>query len=1233
MDLSITNINPFENSKNKNVIDILKIKGFPEDTLLDIKNKIWVYNGIPTFRQHIFLSNGIMGYDIYVNNILIPVNIKDWLNKKCGSDSEIKIKDIPIDKYLVENKENIKVVNTKQYSTIGRNKSVFLVDLDTIITKEFIYESNIRNDLHTMDLIYYGFVIKFYPLLSYSNFKTYIKEHNVDDLIDYDMQHIIKKELQIMNKIHTTTTISKGKVSILNQHIFIDLGVRYINIRNILDKYVTTNKIPAIISYINDADTLDGNLIVKKHISCDEIINKVIKNTGLLKVTKNTLSHVSFVIKRSINNYIVFSIKEQGLGSEIFIDYNEDEHIDLNNNLRDICVVIRPIINYINNNLQYVALPFGNKLQHISNNIIVDQKLHIASYWKQLISLKTFVNMKDKLKSYEDAGILTIRQDECSHNDYHQENCFMVMFKKGMYNPEGREVIIKLRTTDIRLEVNNIKDFNEFVIIQRVLFYFFDHNSKGIKDSRGAVDIAKYNLKTLYEKDPVLYDIKRYNSRSKVYSVMCQSTRQPILYTEEEFNNLSMTQQKKLIKYWNFTDLKPAYYDCPNKEFPYLSFKVGKHPKNYCLPCCNKAVDLSNTYDTCLEKHVYDEISNNSKYILTYGKPIPINRISRISNSIIDIINQDTNNYVLYGVDQDLPGINNCGIITSIFTSLADYLDMDYSEFIDSFIKKVTKYGQQYYLIGNGVASVFDSVDQLTDCIRNIFVFNNIDIIIETEAWNQIILSLVKDIYNLEVVVWDDFNNNENIKISNDYTGDDKLLIIINNKTGAYPIYIVDDDIFHSMIVDDKNPLIEALYTLVNKYNSLIVSDVGSSQLCVYDSLFKSPDSKWTPVNKLLDSRNLCYGLIITSNISKEYVYLPVNYTTTGKYFNDLVPLYSNKPKYSYNYTTLYEFINDVNSYISNNNTCKMRKIEPESYVQNIDNKYVGFQVGRLYYLHDPIDTDILKLIQRDIASSKIKKMIYNPFDIDEAISKFCQTSSLYADSKKNNADVLIESTKLDTIAQLEYTNRLYELFTSEFLYLILNQRNKIVRSKLHKLISNTDYDSSCEIHNLFESLDKLSELNYDDRIVIKKTITDTRDGIKVKVIIDNTVFSFDETLLLELQELSIDKTEEKVKKIMMDRIVFIDITEINYNNRTGNIHIPCQASTDSSNLIDSFQAHCKGKKLKMIRNLFDDYVKILSADIHNKSILGDTNFGPSSVFDPLEFIINSNENITMFRK
>jgi hypothetical protein len=146
------------------------------------------------------------------------------------------------------------------------------------------------------------------------------------------------------------------------------------------------------------------------------------------------------------------------------------------------------------------------------------------------------------------------------------------------------------RTTDIRFEIVDIRE-QEFQTAQMYLLGFIynamnDSNIKKSLDSRrDYTDIKK--LRKLREQDPELYNLKKHGS-TKVYSIVCQNQRQPVIYTEDELSAMSAKEKAKLTEYWNFTLQKPAWYGCPSSKYPHLSFMVGVHPKHYCLPCCNK---------------------------------------------------------------------------------------------------------------------------------------------------------------------------------------------------------------------------------------------------------------------------------------------------------------------------------------------------------------------------------------------------------------------------------------------------------------------------------------------------------------------------------------------------------------------------------------------------------------------------------------------------------------------
>ena len=187
---------------------------------------------------------------------------------------------------------------------------------------------------------------------------------------------------------------------------------------------------------------------------------------------------------------------------------------------------------------------------------------------------------------------------------------------------------------------------------------------------------SQNRLKYLKEKDPALFKFKRFGS-DIVYSRICQKAYQPEVYTEGEFEDLPMATRDVAVKYWNFTTKTPAYYVCPNPKFPSLSFIHDKHPKKFCLPCCKKSpnyefkivrkksgpgkTNLSKKdtiYKSCLLNHEYtgDTDTSNNRYIMKYGKPLDIGRISSVP-SLLD-------KYFRYNVS-DLPQTGRGGYITN----------------------------------------------------------------------------------------------------------------------------------------------------------------------------------------------------------------------------------------------------------------------------------------------------------------------------------------------------------------------------------------------------------------------------------------------------------------------------------------------------------------------------------------------------------------------------------------
>jgi hypothetical protein len=1213
-DFSVININPATNQT------IAKYKFgsgevFPEDTFLDIRNKIWITQEIPPYRQFLFTPEDFIPFDIFVNEIFVPVNIREWFS--AFAEDDVVLSGIPINKYLTENKDAIKVNFGKQYHTIGNQSKLFLVDLNTLLTADIIRE--ILDESYRAELIYYGFVTMFWPQLSYSDFQLYLK--NSDEIMEVtidEMTDILRAQQKIIRNIHASKSKSTakqiGEGSVLGQLIQVDLGVRTINVRNIVDWFATSQSTPAMVAYI--IDHMEGYLVVKKHTSFDDAISKFINRRGLTKVTKSTIPHVSFILRNDPEGLVAFTIRENGLNSEVYSEYLEEHHISLSGNFNQVVSLTKNIINRINQELQVAALPAGGRLSQITNDSIVSQQLTACTYWKKIISLKSFMTLRDRLQEYQDAGILVLKDEECSHNEFQTEHCFLIMFKKGMRSEEGCEVKIQLRSIDIRIEVIKAQDIQEFALIQKYLIYFFESQKLS---TATPTDLAKFSLKTLQEKDPVLYNLRRYDPNHKVYSVLCQSSRQPILYTEEEYDNLPEAKKNSLIEYWNFTYRRPAYYECPNKKFPHLSFKIGKHPKNYCLPCCQKTQVKSEIDDQCFNEHVVVNTTSESSYVLTYGSSISIGRVSKVSRLLYEKLNEihpcKDCDFVLYGVEQSVPGLNNCGVLMSIFTSFDD-------EHVDDFIiklaRKVMHYGSAYHLLGNGAAQAFDSPNHLADTIITLFVEKSNDFVVleSEEEWINIISSLIRELYNVELVIWDDTDESEKLIINTDFSFTDltKILLVVKHKHGAYPVFLTDGEktVYNSMLKNiDDNP-VQALYDLINDLTSTVIHDQTVNQLCILELFFEK--RKWEPVCILVDSRNLCYGIIAKKIDTNDHVHLPLAYSTTGKYLKNVEISHELKPKVAYRQDTLRDFVNEINSETQEAKACHANTITPRFILQNPDGDYIGFQAGKLFYFHDPEK----KPINFDgINELNTKLMLYHPDEVDRALVNYSTT--------------LTPSEKYNDIIRKEYQNHLYKLFLTEFVHFVRKERNADVRSKIKKLLSATDYGSASSLQKLFENIDKITfsakkeRLSYDDRTALKKIISDLRELIKIKIVLENTIFEFDQTILNELHAMDKEETSRRVKKIMSDFVQLVEIESINENTKANNIYLPCQLAHDEKSTLAS---HCKGKKLRMIKSQFEDYVKILSADIHNTTVFDITN-----VFDTSEFTQHPGEEITIIKK
>ena len=317
----------------------------------------------------------------------------------------------------------------------------------------------------------------------------------------------------------------------------------------------------------------------------------------------------------------------------------------------------------------------------------------------------------------------------------------------------GRMVRIHHRATDLRIEVVGANGIEEFETIRRYIFAFLEGVRSGPDRIAGIVEKTgrpapvseplhgpgTRRLRRLQERDPNLFDLKKFDPNATVYSVLCQAGRQPHVYTESEAATMNKVQKAKLSRYMNFTDGTPAYYECPSAQYPFMSWRSGKHPLGYCLPCCKRTRPAIGSRaalvnDQCLtrsadgehkEEPVTDTTDIISRHVLSYGKSIPIGRVSDVAPSVAQglLLEALPSPYALrlIGVEQSCPGVPSSGFMYSLALAIA-VSDESLSDVIAALCEAAISIGDSYRALGSGAAAVFPSPQDLSDALVGAFV-------------------------------------------------------------------------------------------------------------------------------------------------------------------------------------------------------------------------------------------------------------------------------------------------------------------------------------------------------------------------------------------------------------------------------------------------------------------------------------------------------------------------------
>jgi len=722
---------------------------FPDDNPMDVRRKIFSLTGIPIYRQHISYVAGpeeapLVPYSVEIADVgPIPIDFRDMARR------DFLVYDFPVDKALYAAREDTKVVALDNVLPVSKSgASIFyVVDIASFIDRNLAALRGAIGDRYQFDLVYYGFVIKYFPLLAPECFHSIIMNEaemgsKYPDLAP--QRAAVSSAVLEAQRIAIENRAAAAKASAAPEAQGLDYVITRVaaapaaigapvNIRNLFDLLECSAAIPEIRARVEYSGV--PYMLRKIHRSRPLIGDTGTKFPNVLAKDVGLVAHLSgttFIHVLPTGKYVVH------------LEWREDDNATFENlasrakeHSKKFAEVVRPFASAI-----FPAWAAASAWPIIGADNIVYSALNVVVRWRRILTSAEYRALRDILAGrYVQAGILLQRSTVgaaaedleftftrgittmdasllerkimaagLTSNNYYSYMSNPAVRQMWLQNYAGRPAKMTHRATDIRLDITGIyeDEFRVFLEYFTALFHAFSGRAAARENvvERRKLDTTA-RLKRLREMDPELYDLRRYGSRGN-YGRMCQKAHQPTVYAPSE------TPPAGAVKFWNFTLRRPAHYSCRNPNYPYLGFIKG-HPKGYCLPCCMKRKPQARSlrekqFAACTADHSFPAAGGGggaaSAYVIAYGKDLTPGRMSYLPASYLaDILDKVCARFgtqmLICGVSQD----HGLGIVHA----LRGALNMSLAAFVEGLVGAVEKAkgGLEYEMIAAGRAATY----------------------------------------------------------------------------------------------------------------------------------------------------------------------------------------------------------------------------------------------------------------------------------------------------------------------------------------------------------------------------------------------------------------------------------------------------------------------------------------------------------------------------------------------
>ncbi len=1244
-------VDPLQDIKTENIdksggIKFVFSSVYPLDNILEFKYKIYCTTGIPIFRQHLWFKHKNKSYpcsyNIKVHGNNATVDISHLISHYSGDEVKNDIEGIPIDIEFYKNKDWISIVANDTFTLISNIydkhgvTEYHVVDLNSLINAQNIY-AKLSKDKYQLDLLYYGFIMIYFPIITYQVFTDYIK--NEASLVDIYPELLIPKlslekkfklEADITNEgydlevkpieKHLLSSITNTIISLINPK---QGGESVFSLRNIFDLIKLTDIMPYCKAYLLHENQ---RIVLHKSYYNEQDTNEAIPLNSLLikiKTYADTNENMRFILFKN-GNYIIRT------------NWREENRMTFGKIKNMIIKKINPVISAINKLGNKVRYQYG-VLPEISDNIVFTDT-GMVFYYDDDITESRFNVLKNVLEDFTRAGILMTKENIILGQEF--------FFQKGMYKFDSSRIekaitvsnyyeflsngvvnqkwstiferthLMQVITVSSKLKftINGIRDEiemeNFYMYLLSLLSIYMRNSSKIKKISSETVQLKYKNaLKNLKTQDPLLYDFKKIYKSNIVYPKICQKKHQPVILSEQEYKDLPKNKKENAVKYWNFTTEKEVWYSCPNPKYPFIKFIIKQHPKDYCIPCCKKIAMNENVnikkqeiHKTCLTKHIYSgekkNVTKGSHYIATYGKNIEVGRLSRLPENTLEPLFFDTyspeggidpecvtsDGYYLLGVDQHTTVVKNVGYLYCLITSLNRPVD----EFLAE-TAKLIKRGNNFRILLNGDAGMyFKDANELADVLIRIndegYLMLNRYVNV---PWNNLLMSIAHNYYGVNTVLFTDVRKTIELILPNNlknteemFPSSHKNLVVLQKGKYFYPIYLINTEVFRRTGVIDtrlfinESGIMSTIHAIVRKH--LENSEYGHVH-DVIDLAIAKKFVKMSPnisiTHYLINHANLCYGIVL--KFENKQIYFPIesSYYSESKNIELLFQPYKNYVDYN----TASRLYQKYNEWVKLESKKLQMDINIYPFIEAekwlLHKEVVGFISNNINYYCKPMQKNKAKSI-KDIP---FQTVVYDHLTINNIVSKM----------KNNKVNIGLLPKYEQTLSRTMYKQNLYQLVLLHFINTFNKQRNNTLRKKIYVVLSKTDFSKSTEHLREF----------------IKKNITQEDDAAKLKSMISRyyvdhydkkilvadiaeAYFNFDKIALERLQTLSRDERVVELKRIAKN---FVIISNKPFNGDFPNILGEC-----------GNESYCQSSKLLIDNDSFETIVSVIADDIVN---------------------------------